>query len=231
MEYQISLQVFEGPLDLLLHLIEEKELEISAVSLTGIIQQYLAYLQQLQQLDFEMMSSFLIITMELIDLKRRSLLPEEIPVSHEEEVDLVTILKEYQVFHLAASSLQELQAQQEQIFQRPWAFLDFTEPAEHTLSPPSLAGLREAYEQGTAIQKRKGKPEIYLPLQETCTIEGQMQFLQEKTNAEDICFYRLCRDLTSLDFIVTFLSLLELVRRGEVGVKNRGGRLLIYARG
>lgn len=232
MSYRISLQVFEGPLDLLLTLIEKEEMEISAISLTRIVQQYLDYLQEMEAVDFETMSSFLFITMELMQLKRRSLLPEDSrEIEAEDGVPLITLLKEYQVFRLAAKQLQKLRVQQEQIFQRPSPLIPREEMSGYPFIPPSLTDLMSAYLEGMAHEKRERKSAVYHPLQETCTLEEQMDFIREAVHPGDICFYQLCQGLTLLDFIVTFLSLLELVRLGEVGVTNREGGLRIYGRG
>ena len=112
--FQLSLPVFEGPLDLLLYLIEREELEITAVSLVQVTDQYLSYLRSGDQIDAAALAEFIAIGARLLLLKSRALLPRQ-PVEGEEEEelgeDLVARLKEYRRFRVAAQSLREIEEQ------------------------------------------------------------------------------------------------------------------------
>ena len=88
MSYQVTTPVFEGPLDLLLRLITERQVEVTEVSLLGLVDEYLAHLARLPTLDLESTSEFLLIASTLIQLKARRLLPDAAPVDPDEELAL-----------------------------------------------------------------------------------------------------------------------------------------------
>lgn len=230
MPYRISLEVFEGPLDLLLHLIEEKEMEITAISLTLIIEQYLEYLKDLGELDLETAVSFLRITMDLIELKKRTLLPiEDQKIGEEKKEELVHILREYQTFRQAAAELQDLLEGQSHIYHRPDEVSLTKAPKAQLII--SLKALKEALlTKRDKEEEGRGQRQIPFQLKETSTIKGQIQFIKEGISQGISNFYQLTKDLSLQDFVVTFLSLLELLRQGQVRVQQEGDKeLIIYA--
>ncbi|MCP5464344.1 MAG: segregation/condensation protein A [Deltaproteobacteria bacterium] len=103
----LQLDVFEGPLDLLLYLIKKNDLEISRISIAAVTDQYLAYLETLKELDVDLASDFLYMAAELAHLKSKTLLPraDEEQEEDEEAQDLVARLREYQKYKQAAESL------------------------------------------------------------------------------------------------------------------------------
>ena len=109
-EYRVSLSQFEGPLDLLLHLIEKAEVNIEDIFVSEITSQYLAYMDDLSDLDMDRASSFLTVAAQLLLIKSRSLLPRP-PAEDEEEEDpkeaLLRQLREYKAFKQASEALSE----------------------------------------------------------------------------------------------------------------------------
>ena len=123
-EYKVRLEIFEGPLDLLLYLIKRDELDIYDISLERITQQYLEYLQAFKELNIDVAGEFVVMAANLIYLKSRSLLPAD-QQPPEEDVDeddprwdLIRQLIEYKKFKEAASQLQARELEQERIFAR-----------------------------------------------------------------------------------------------------------------
>src|SRR5450432_3358550 len=123
-EYKVRLEIFEGPLDLLLYLIKRDELDIYDISLERITQQYLEYLQAFKELNIDVAGEFVVMAANLIYLKSRSLLPAD-QQPPEEDVDeddprwdLIRQLIEYKKFKEAAAHLQSRELQQERIFAR-----------------------------------------------------------------------------------------------------------------
>ena len=123
-EYKVRLEIFEGPLDLLLYLIKRDELDIYDISLERITQQYLEYLQAFKELNIDVAGEFVVMAANLIYLKSRSLLPAD-QQPPEEDVDeddprwdLIRQLIEYKKFKEAASHLQARELEQERIFAR-----------------------------------------------------------------------------------------------------------------
>src|SRR6187551_1484602 len=134
-DYKVRLEVFEGPLDLLLYLIKRDEIDIYDISLERITKQYLEYLQAFKELNIDIAGEFIVMAANLIYLKSRSLLPvDQQPPDEEAEEDdprwdLIRQLIEYKKFKEAAAQLQIRQLRQEQIFLRePAGFSAMQEP-------------------------------------------------------------------------------------------------------
>src|SRR5215218_860560 len=123
-DYKVKLEVFEGPLDLLLYLIKRDEIDIYDISLERITKQYLEYLQAFKELNIELAGEFIVMAANLIYLKSRSLLPvdQQPPEDDAEEDDprwdLIRQLIEYKKFKEAAAQLQARQSERERIFIR-----------------------------------------------------------------------------------------------------------------
>src|SRR6516164_3813320 len=123
-DYKVKLEVFEGPLDLLLYLIKQDEIDIYDISLERITSQYLEYLQAFKELNIELAGEFVVMAANLIYLKSRSLLPvgQQPPEEDAEEDDprweLIRQLIEYKKFKEAAAELHLRQLEQERIFPR-----------------------------------------------------------------------------------------------------------------
>ena len=106
--YSLKLDIFEGPLDLLLTLIKEKDLDIYEISLAEVTQQYLEYVDILQEINFQNIADYLVIAAELTRIKSRSLLPQdeaEEEIENENDIDLVEMLKEYKKYRLLSDDL------------------------------------------------------------------------------------------------------------------------------
>ena len=126
-ELSLKLSAFEGPLDLLLHLIEKDKLDIYDIPIVSITEQYIAYLKQLQSFDMELASEFLVMAATLLQIKSRMLLPKP-PVEEDEEEDprerLVEMLVEYRRIKQAAKALLELKNDADKHVQRKPMFAD-----------------------------------------------------------------------------------------------------------
>src|SRR5450755_328888 len=123
-DYKVKLEIFEGPLDLLLYLIKRDELDIYDISIERITRQYLEYLQAFKELNIDVAGEFVVMAANLIYLKSRSLLPvDQQPPDEEADEedprwDLIRQLIEYKKFKEAAAELQERALEQERIFAR-----------------------------------------------------------------------------------------------------------------
>jgi len=123
-EYKVKLEVFEGPLDLLLYLIKQDEIDIYDISIERITRQYLEYLQTFRELNIELAGEFIVMAANLIYLKSRSLLPADEQSSNEDadeddpRLDLIRQLIEYKKFKEAAADLLLRELEREAIFAR-----------------------------------------------------------------------------------------------------------------
>jgi segregation and condensation protein A len=221
--YTVRLPVFEGPLDLLLQLIEERELDISKVSLATVTDQYLDYISEVEKLEPEKLADFLIIAAKLLLIKSRMLLPQppaDIEEEEEEDVgdELVRRLIEYRRFKGAA---QELRFREEHGL-RAYARLlpaPQPEPAVHlegiTLDALVLA-VRQALESEAASSANNVVPPLRLSLPEK--IAHLESLLREQSRWS---FNRILEQATSrMEIIVTFLALLQLIKRRKVVVEQ-----------
>ncbi|MFQ5344129.1 MAG: segregation and condensation protein A [Anaerolineae bacterium] len=220
MTYRVNLEVFEGPLDLLLSLIRRQELEITAISLATVTDQYLAYMEDLQEIDPGAMAGFLEVAAQLVLIKSRYLLPRPggTPADGDEEDPaevLARRLHEYAQFKDAAQALRTREAQGLRAYVRvgsPPALprrVDFGEVSVEDL----LAAVREALETQPPAPPVS---EVVEPI--TVTIGERIGVIRRALHAgRPVTFRSLLRDCRSrIEIIVTFLGLLELMKAGEV---------------
>jgi len=219
MPYKVRLTVFEGPLDLLLQLIQRQELDITQVSLALVTDQYLQHIRNLEVVGAEELTEFLVIAAQLLLIKSRLLLPSPpAPPAAEPEEDagqaLVERLEVYKRYKAAAQQLHHWEDRGHRAFVRT-ALQEFPPP---TL--PQGAGLPSQLL--TALQEilapRPSVPvsDVVSPLR--VSIADQMVAIRGRLQGEEPCaFHSLFSPASSrMEVIVTFLALLEMMRRGEV---------------
>ncbi len=223
--YTIDLPEFEGPLDLLLSLIEREELDITRISLAYVTDQYLAYLDLLKEINPDELTDFLVVAAKLILIKSEMLLPRPPPslLADEEEEDLgdelARQLLTYKKFKEAAGEMREVEVRGERAYVR-------TAPpmkGEPRLMPGevSLLDLLEAARQALAIKPPDpGVDEMVSP--ETISIGQQMAHIRRKLVVEqDVSFLSLlAAGRNRLEIIVTLLAVLELIKRQVIQVEQ-----------
>ena len=225
MPVQVSTPVFEGPFDLLLHLILREQVEIWDVSLSVIVDAYLAELEKMETLDLDLATEFLLIAATLVELKTRRLLPgsddadldEELALWEERDLLLARLL-ECKTFKDAARALQGLAEQAERIFARRAGleerFLDLTPDLLADITPERL---HAAFLKATAP---KPVPKVDLdhvaPIRESVA-DAIDELVDELPRIGRITFRRLTGELVErLQIIVRFLAVLELYKQGLV---------------
>ena len=221
--YQVALPVFEGPLDLLLHLIEREELDITQVSLAQVTNQYLDYLAQLSERDPDNLADFLVVAAKLLLIKSRILLPQapSPSVSEEEDLgeDLVRQLKEYRRFKEAARWLKRLDEQGLHSYVR----LAAPPPLARTvdLGEVTLDDLLAAVREVLAIKPPAASVnDTVAPI--VITIADQMELIERETSGgRRVSFRRLLKKAANrLEVIVTLLALLEMVKQLRVAMSQ-----------
>lgn len=203
---QVALPVFEGPLDLLLHLIKQNKIDIYDIPISLITKQYLQYLELMKELNLEIASEFLVMAATLIYIKSKMLLPKQ-EQPHEEEdprKELVEQLIEYQQFKEASKFLKERYNLWAMAFPR-----NTSKEEEFFLHELSIFDLLHALKK---ILDRP-QPKIYVP-KETVKVEDRIEeILNVLKLKKSITFQELFNpDSSRLEIIVTFLALLELLR-------------------
>jgi len=221
--YHVALPVFQGPLDLLLHLIEREELDITEVSLAQVTNQYLDYLARVGERSPDQLADFLVVAARLILIKSRVLLPRppRAPEAGEDEDvdDLVQQLIEYKKFKEAAGWLQELGDHGLHSYVR----LPGAPPLDPVvdLGDVTLDDLLRAVRDALALQPPRPSVDQAVP-PVPITIAEQMALIEGRTAAgEPVSFRRLLGRATSrIEVIVTLLALLELVKQLRVTMRQ-----------
>jgi segregation and condensation protein A len=236
--YPIKLSNFEGPLDLLIHLIRKNQVNVYDIPVALITEQYLAYIELMQELNLDVASEFLVMAATLIHIKSRLLLPRPPAddVEGEETADpreaLVRRLLEHERFKAAAELLHE----REEIRSAQWPRSDAavadlaSEDAEPELEV-DLFSLMAAFR--GVLDRAKHRPAVYLPA-EQISIESRIEVLLTRLSENEACgFEDLFGDVSGrADMIVTFLALLEMIRLKLVRIFQSGpfGAIRVYKR-
>lgn len=227
-EYQLRLPVFEGPFDLLLHLIRENQVEISDIPIAEITAQYLDYLQAMEEMDLEIASSFVVMAATLLTIKARMLLPLPTVDGDEEGADarseLVHDLLEYLRFKEAAGEMSNLRALSSRRVTRPneqELYLNLFS-AENPLAGKTLADLQTAFDQVLRRAAARGEPILSIR-REQVTLRDKLEQLFRLIQAQPqgVAFSAVFSSCSSrMEMIVTFLALLELARQRVIRVSQ-----------
>jgi segregation and condensation protein A len=215
--YQVKLDSFTGPLDLLLHLIRKNEINIYDIPIALITQQYLEYIYIMKDLNLSLAGEFLVMAATLVQIKSRMLLPkEEVEAQEEEEgedprSELVRRLVEYQQYKEAAGQLSEQERLWRDMFRREPMVQEKSPPREILLEDVGLFDLLEALQD---VLTRTESRELIEITPEALTVQDRINSILERLETESsLTFSALFDDvLTRSMVIVTFLAILELVR-------------------
>ncbi|MFN2477030.1 MAG: ScpA family protein [Chthoniobacterales bacterium] len=221
-DYKVKLEIFEGPLDLLLYLIKRDELDIYEISLERITKQYLEYLQAFKELNIDVAGEFVVMAANLIYLKSRSLLPvdqqppEEDVEEDDPRWDLIRQLIEYKKFKEAAVQLQVRQLNQELIFVRESGGTDMPMMAPLRLGEVGIFQLINAFQ--TVIKRVEAREDLREIFGEHFTVSEKIDWiLQRVGDGVPLRFSELFASMASrVEIVVTFLALLELVRLRQI---------------
>jgi len=227
--YQVTLEVFNGPLDLLLHLIERAEIDIYNIPIVEITDQFLAYIQTMEFLDLQVAADFLLMAATLMQIKARMLLPRPVVEKEEEameeedpRVELMERLLEYKKVKEVAAQLQNKEQEASKCFPRVGgAFPDLgvaaaAEPVERVTLWELVQAFSALLESLLPRFELEGMPEKHY------SIQDQMdEIINRLARAPQVFFSALFTELTSKKAMVTsFLALLELIRMRRVLVRQ-----------
>lgn len=228
----VKIPVYEGPLDLLLHLIEKNKLNIYDIPIVEITDQYMAYVEQMEEENLDIISEFLIMAATLIEIKSRMLLPkEELEEEEDPREELVRRLLEYKIYKYAAGELSKMQEEAGQVFfgreQMPKEVLSYEEQVEpeEVIGDLTLRKLNEIFQ--SVMKKQADKMD---PIRSTFgKIEKEEIRVEEKITSirnqilglKNINFRTLLEmQPTKTQVVVTFLAVLELMKMGLIEVRQ-----------
>lgn len=225
-EINVKLAVFEGPLDLLLHLIKEYELDIYDIPIAEVTEQYLRYIHTMKTLELELAGEYLVMAATLMAIKSQMLLPK-VELEFEEEVyepddprdALVNQLLEYRKYKYAAEILSEKEAERSLHFTKEAADLSIYEedpglPADKFNKIDLFLAFHDLLE-----KQRKQQPQDTTIVREDVTVEEKMQALRRRlavAGKNGCAFTSLFTADSKTEFVTSFLALLELIKKGEV---------------
>ncbi len=219
--YTVRLEMFEGPLDLLLHLINKNELDITNIPIALITEQYLEYIKLMKILNLDVAGEYLLMASTLLHIKSKMLLPissgEEEEEGEDPRAELVRRLLEYQKYKEAAVELERRPMLDRDVFMRS-APVDTEEPPEEERVEVSLFELLEAFRQLLGRAKPEAFHEVIL---ERVTVEEKLQEILSLLQKEkrSMAFHLLFPEQASRRVIVvTFLAILELVKMKRVRI-------------
>ncbi|VAX18204.1 Segregation and condensation protein A [hydrothermal vent metagenome] len=234
MAYNIKLDVFEGPLDLLLHLIKENEVEIYDIPIARITGQYFEYLDLMKNINLELAGDFLVMASTLTYIKSKMLLPVHEDDIEEDELgvdprdELVRKLVEYKKFKEASYKLREREMTQSQIFARRPNAEDGPDDSELLLEV-SVFELIKSF--NSALERMGGGEEYTVTIEEISVTDKLSEMMSRFEEEESMTFDSLFdNDKSKMQIIATFLALLEVLRLkvARAHQSKPGGEIIIY---
>lgn len=220
MAVTVKLSEFEGPLDLLLHLIKEGKQDIKTVALADVTAQFLEYMQQLETLDLNVAAEFIEIASTLIEIKARSILPKPVEVEDPEDIELrlKQQLEEYKLLKEASDKLKQLE-NVDRFYKEP---VEFRPEYKYVLDNLNMDLLTQAFsrimhkitQKTASVANRQIKLDRFTVRDKMTDIRNRLYGIEKR---EKLVFSELFEeDFTKSEMINTFLALLELLKTGEV---------------
>ena len=219
----VKLQVFEGPLDLLLHLIDKNKIDIYDIPIVEITRQYMEYIREMERTDLNIMSEFLLMAATLLDIKSKMLLPKEVNEEGEEE-DPRQELVEYMSYELRDREMDSDRV----LFKEaaiPQEVQEYTEPVnlDELLGDLDLRRLNQIFQEVMRKKADKMDPvrsKFGTIEKEEVTLSDKMSYVEEYAMLNGYFSFRqlLARQRSKMHVIVTFLAVLELMKVGKIQI-------------
>lgn len=219
MSYKVKLQLFEGPLDLLLYLVKKDHLNIYDIPISDVTDQYMQYLDLMKILDLNIVGDFLVMAATLLQIKSKMLLPaqenEELLGEDDPRADLVKQLLEYERFKQVAIELKQREATQKDLFKRPKSLEKPITTSNNSYFEASIFDLISAFSKALA---ETPKELFYNVVKDEFTVEDKVHYilhsLVEKKSINVFELFTCARN--KIEMVVTFLAILELIRVKEI---------------
>ncbi len=236
MAIPVKLQVFEGPLDLLLHLIEKNKIDIYDIPIVEITDQYLEYIREMQRQDLDVVSEFLVMAATLISIKAKMLLPPEVNEEGEEEdprTELVQQLLEYKMYKYMSYELKDRQIYAGKAMYRqpdlPEEVRAYREPVDLEQLTKDL-DLEKLYQIFQDLQRRQTdkidpiRSKFGTIEKEEVSLEEKMDYVRSYAKKNKRFSFRklLEKQNSRSDLIAAFLSILELMKTGQIRIQQEG---------
>lgn len=221
MELDLKINEFEGPLDLLLHLIKENKMDIFDIKIEEITEQYLSYIRKQESMNLEIDSEYLVLASELIEIKSKLLLPHEKEVFDEEESDpreeLMNRLLEYQTYKEITKTLKEKELIRKEIYTKaPSSLKEFVDNDTDIKMDITLDDLVDAF-QKFLERKKESKPLATKVTENEITVSSRRSDIKMLlSKGKKVSFFKLFPVYTKEYVVATFLAVLEMVKNKEI---------------
>ena len=221
MDYKVKIDAFEGPLDLLLHLVKESKVDIWDIKIVDITDQYLDYIKSMQDLNLDVASEYLVMASELIEMKSKMLLPREQNDEEIEEEDprevLIQRLVEYQRYKDMTKNFKEMESLRHEFYTKaPENLKEYVEENTVISNDITLDDLMLAFEKFLE-RKQAEKPLSTTVTKKEITVAERRKsihnILKEKKKAN---FFELFEVINKPNVVVTFLAILEMAKKKEL---------------
>ncbi len=230
----VKLEAFEGPLDLLLHLIEKNKIDIYDIPIVEITEQYMEYIRQMQEENLNIMSEFMVMAATLLDIKCKMLLPKEVTEEGEEKdprEELVQQLLEYKMYKYMSYELRDRMADASRCVYRvesmPKEVLEYRPPVDiqELIGDLTLAKLQNIFNSIIKRQENKVDPirsKFGKIEKEEVSLEDKMSDLELYARTHRYFSFRglLEKQSSKIQVIVTFLAILELMKTGVITIEQ-----------
>lgn len=222
-ELTVKVEIFEGPLDLLLHLIKKMEIDITDIPIVEIVKQYMTYLNTMKDLELTIAGDYLVMAATLLSIKSSMLLPQHEEPAEDEEIEdprseLVDMLLEYKKFKEAAGHLREKEMGRKQYFTKPPAELN-----EYQETIPLQPGEVTVFDLMVAFQQVDLKMQYNHLQEQTITreeisIEDKIQWIRQTvlSSKKPVPFSTLLKSHSKQEMVTTFLAMLELMKEQKL---------------
>lgn len=231
MDYKIMIDEFEGPMDLLLHLIKKENIDIIDISIEAITKQYLDYIEQMENLNLDIASEYLIMAAELLEIKSSKLLPKKDDEEEEEdlEANFINRLIEYKQYKEVTEQFKELEETRKEIYTKiPDSLNQYKEDSKIDLGDTTIDDLVNAF------SKFLNRKEMEKPLNTKITakeynIDERSYEIKKILKKNKRMNFRELFDVYRRDYVViTFLSILSMAKKQEIDIKQDNNFKDIY---
>lgn len=224
LDYTVEINNFEGPLDLLLHLIKQSEMNICDINIDEITNQYLAYINKMEKMNLNVASEYLVMAAELMEIKSSTLLPKP-SIETEDDYDedprdeLINRLLEYERYKNITTSLKEFEQERGNVFSKePYNLSEIIDSEEKIDETFNIEDLLKAFND-MLIRQELNKPlGKKITSKEYSVSERSKQILDVLKDKKRIDFIELFETKEKDYIVVTFLSILDLTRNGEITI-------------
>ncbi len=238
MRYTVITGEFEGPLDLLLHLIKDANIDIFEIKISEITNQYLNYINKMEELNLNIDSEYLGMAADLMEMKSRELLPRNEEENGEEAEDpreeLINRLVEYQKYKELSNTFKEMEEERKYLFTKNPTFLDaFKDDSLKVNNDLSLDDLIKAFAKFKERKEQEKPLNTVITKKEYSVHKRSTEILSKLKKHKQIDFEELFEVFTKDYVVVTFLSILDLAKKGNLEIKqdNNLDKIVLIAKG